>query len=382
MACGSWDGTLKEDTPRSVRSRLGRFDTFCVTPVRMQDTLTRSLVMGSAIYSGRLLTRANGRRSLSGDGLLAWLGDGDGVGPIYDESGYVDQPGFDTFADLMTAMWAVPERVNGLTLGSGHSSPADVYDGSWADLVTARTFITAAAEGTGVEFRLLPDGTFDWEASGTGYLFEIPPTLCVSPSIVGVSRSGINVVRGDVDTVTDETDFASRAYCWSGDSPYYEGDATTIGTIPKTPLDHTDPAWITVVLNTDIETDIGNAFRAAELLLTENATHTTVDCSIDVDNPHRYVKPGDNVYFWDPDFGVKDTSNQIEVNGETIFPVELQVSEMTWEPRPPMGVYFIGNTDGVVTDVSDWWEFKPGMTRLAAGWRPWTYRRFTRRQGQ
>lgn len=85
----------------------------------------------------------------------------------------------------------------------------------------------------------------------------------------------------------------------------------------------------------------------------------------------RAVRPGDNVYVYDLESGLYNTSQQITYRGEVIFPLTKRVLSMTWAIEAGYGVYICSNAaTRVWHDLTPYvaWE-TPGAT-LTVGDRP------------
>lgn len=77
----------------------------------------------------------------------------------------------------------------------------------------------------------------------------------------------------------------------------------------------------------------------------------------DSDLTRRLLRPGDEVFLFDVESGLYDTTNEIIYRGETISPALYRVLSMTWPVSPRYGVYIRSNAASpTIIDISPYVE--------------------------
>lgn len=374
MACGSWELNLDPASPRSIVENITPFSTLCITPGRC-DGLTRDEVIAQSRYTGIVRRRSNELCTLSGPSAMAWLGDEDGKG-MFPSSFSID--GTTSGQDMISDLFALSSGlyVNYLTLGSYSSLPATPV---WAkpsdyylyDRETSRQFLDRVCRFLDWQYRVNPDFSVDVELRGS--LFATTPSVVVIAEHLGEPISDVirTVVAGEVGATISHDDWATTVLV--ADGTYYgDDDQSTIVYSGATPGN-----WAGLRKNIQGE-DLGSngdaAAQATVELGTNYGAHRLVDVSIRLDDPRARLEPGDAIYVYDPLNELYDLDNQLDVMGQCIFPVSLEVSEMTWQPTEGMGAWIILNGTETVWDISEHVLWGTGPTALKVGQRRPTLR--------
>ncbi len=368
-----WGLQLRADTPEHVLTRLDSFSSLCVTPGRLLAP-GRGVVMAASRFTGRIIHRSDTRTQIGGDSILCWLGDSDGKGPKVTESvtGAVD-------ADTMLAdLFAPVTNTNGLTLGATYGLPGYPL---WIELnnpdpETPRDFLDRCCRSFDWQYRQRPNGEVDVGVRGSS-MFRLTPELLITEDLEGYDVP-LRTVRGEIKAENTVEDYATVI---DVDDGTVTGSATTLGTPPN----HFDTAstaasiWKRVTQGaagtvTDADT------QAQSEVLYNYAVQNRIAVAVDLPDPRAFVEPGDNVWLYAPRSGLVRATNQVDVLGTRLFPLDITVVDMAWSWAPPMGAYAIRNSDLAVLDLSDFAVAERSPTRLGVGALWPTVRQFARRR--
>lgn len=317
-----------------------------VTKVRVDpDQIGDTATLAAALYSGPIVDRPS-RLSLNVTGLSTWL-------DTYFDSDITRTTG-------TPSQWVGDLLANGLSSGTVTATGlSNITRTFLAHSATRRECLDAWASLAGAEYRVNPDLTVDVAAYDT--LFQSPPQAVVTKHDDGPDGK----YRGVDGSLLDQAltrlgpNIATKAVALA------EGDGTTLnkGTATrsislKTPTGGTPT--IIRVLSAPSESS-SNANTLASNFLNLQGMRRQVNVSTRSYALPRFVKPGDEVYLWDPSAGLYDTSNQIIYRGETIFPVLVRLLSYTWPIERGYGVYVRPNASSpTYIDVTDWVEWEDG----------------------
>ena len=362
MACGHWELDLDQAAPRSIVENIPTWSTVCITPGRCEG-LTRAEVLAQATYSGVLRGRSDNLCKLWGPSILSWLGDEDGKGPSPSSStvsGTVSAQAM--ISDLFTLSFG--NFVNGIDLGTYSSLPATPIWAEATGFESSRTFLGRVCWAYNYEYRVNADGTFD--ICDDGSIFNTTPSVLVLPDHWGEPISDVIrlVVAGKIRATAHDDDYATKVYVVDGT---YSGDAT-VGSFPDN-FEPGDPADIQKIIETSDLGSNANADGQASVEITTNyATKNLIDISISLDDPRQRIQPGDSIYVYDPLQGLfLVAGTQLDIMGQVIFPITVDVSEMTWPVTEGMGVYVILNGTSTVWDLSEYVLWGSGDCNLKVG---------------
>ena len=364
MACGNFELNLDPSSPRSIVENIPTWSTICITPGRC-DGLSRAEVLAQATYSGILRSRTDNLCTLRGPSIMAWLGDEDGKGPTYTRG---DVDGTTSGQDMIDTLFGPTiAYTNGLTLGTYSSLPATPV---WADYINGgtdqevpRVFMDRICRCLNWQYRVNADGTVDF--SDDGSIFTSGSVVVLADHLGEPISDVIRVVvSGKVRATASDDDFANMVYVYDGT---YGGFGTFIGTDPKG-FDPSSEAYIAKhISGTDVGSDANAEAQASVELLTNYATKNLIDVSIRLDDPRTRICPGDTIYVYDPLQGLYSLGTQLDIMGQVIFPITVDVSEMTWPITEGMGVYALLQGTTTVWDLSEYVLWGSGDTNLKVG---------------
>lgn len=365
MKVGSFEVRFDRAPVGLVGRNIAGFASIVVTPTRMTDlSAVRATLLEQARWRGVIFGWSDDRQVVRGEGMLSWLGDGGGVGQGVRLSAPLTPDDFEGWWDYYEAL----PRTNGLTKGATYSMPATTWPAASSNTVppyNVRETFEMLAQALGVEYRANPDGTVDMGAVGSA-LFTTAPTVLVSRWTTGVDASltSFPVERWRVSK--DYDDYLN--FVRVEKAPDGVGSAAFN---VETLQDASGAAALmraTVVTDAGVE-DTGDCEARGEGILSQHeAVRVEVECSVEVFDPGRFMRPGDSLYVWDPIDQLWNTGNQVTFQGETIHPASQRLRGMTWPIQEGMGVYLLANdADDSYLDVTDWVAFESGPTRLEIG---------------
>jgi hypothetical protein len=358
MALGDWSVTLRPDTPLSVRDRISVPFSHIVITNSWVDVSNAGLdddaVLSAARYTGVAL-RPGPQLTLGGQGLLWWLGDAD------------NQPWARAMGSQNSVSWALAydlpifERFNAGAIASGGSftTPVQFY-------VSRRDRLNQVALAAGHEWRINPDLTFD--ADTVANLYGTPTVVLVDgspargPGLVGLEA-----------TFAVEEDWEQ----WGSFLQIFTPTGSTQDSVVVAGSPSTTP--IGELHSRELGADVPDVPRGyeqtvANQMITElsepryEVAVTVTDGSL-VD----HVRCGDSVYVYDESQGLRDSSNQVEHGGRTIWPKTMRVTRMSWPVKQGMGVYWrtweTGDGAPYYTDLTPYvqWEDGDGTLDIIQG---------------
>ena len=331
------------------------FDHIVITATRPHpiDGFSDANILARAMYTGIIKDRPD-MQTVSGPGLADWFGTEEGRGDL------LDTPVANQSGTLST--WATSLRPASLAAGTVTNTSYS-YTGQY-QWMTRREAFTHVCRQVGAEWRINPNFTLDAGASST--LFVSTPTAVVTRleqssegSLRGVQAQELvaaNDVRGYVQkmiVVGKNGDGAPVATGTSSSSNVYKDGLNNDVVMEQFVDAPTEPS--------------GNLNTYASALLTlNNVARTPITVSTDMFAVPFTIKPGDNVYVYDPDTGTVDRSNQIQWRGETVTPAILRCQSVTWAIVKGMGVY-ARTSAGVYYDLSDAVEYETELSSFELG---------------
>lgn len=371
MTLGSFDLDLDRGAPRAIVEELSTWSTICVTPARL-DGLDRDAVYSLARFSGRLQRRSDDLCHLEGPSILAWLGDDEGKGPWINTA--LDGAALgahDLIDNLFNSGGSAYYRVNGLTLGT-NNLPATAI---WAAVDTSipvkvtRPWLDEICNFLGWYYRCDADRSF--HISDSTDIFTTTPTMLVVPSWWHDTPTDptLRIVAGEISAVNSNDHYVSDLMIYGGT---YEGQAgVAYGTEPYA-IGHEGVDQGIIWHNVQNDTNFGStaaADAAADKEMLANwSTENLIDISVRLDDPKVHVIPGDSIYVCDPRQGlVLPGLYQVQALGQVLFPILVNVQEMTWPWVEGMGVYAVDNATAEVFDLSDFALWGNGDTNLKVG---------------
>lgn len=363
MKPGAWDLRLADHTPKTVRDALVEKGYLIVTPAWFDVRgVSDASILAIARYAG--IVQESSSFSLSGDGLAALLGDGDGLGPVI---GLIN-PGTDTMSTWINAILGATVS-NGITAGTLTDAGAANMASQTMDLLTQRAAIDYVCARTGTEWRVNPNGTLD--AGVAGSLF----TRYTTPNTIVLRHEGghdYNISGLTVDLLSE----TKNARQWNsqvllmgeGEGGSILQEIATIGVNPY--FGFTGGALNLARLVDSPSTEPGNAATLAQASLNLYSTaRREISLSTSTYDVGRYVKPGDTIYVHDPDRGLTDTANKVQYRGAVLTPKQMRVHGYRWPIQEGMGVFYRSMATGsaVYTDLTPYFERESGSTSYDVG---------------
>jgi len=347
--CGQWSVTLRPDAPAGLVGGLSLFGHVVVVPARMNPVERGEEMVSAARYVGVLHSKqtSGGQVTLAGLGLEAWLGDDQGKGEV------IEHPaGALSGVTFAAAIRAVLPASGAVVEGTIYPGVPGTYNGNHA-YQTPRTAVDYVCDTMGGEWRVNRDCTLD--AGPAASLFNV-----ASPSCVIVRKDpgydvGLKALPGAVDSTVDAKEYTTRVVLVAA---ALAGGTADAATVPYKDF-HGNPVVITRVIDEQDDTLIANApARAAAALAATNVLRTTTRLTADEFDIAGDFAPGDAVWVYDPAGGVFDTANEVLFRGQTIHPVKVRVTGMTW---PVVDGYTVAyrSGDGVWTDLTPWVAWEP-----------------------
>lgn len=368
MGLGDFSCRLRDDTPRSITDELNEWDLLVITPGIVNDgAASRANLLAQARYVGRIETMDAKRRAWAGESIMVFMGDGDNPprGPFDPTLAPITGP--KTFAQFATAVFASPDRVGGLTLGTAYSSPATVInaDGVQGNEAPRQAF-TRLARIAGAEYRVNPDGSFDYGIGTSLWKSGAAVDVLLSPNRVGREADGTvglkvtnfrakhisselvggEVVQGNV-TLYD-SGILGGWYGFDGSTSFSPRKYLTTSSSDLSDL-----------------AAYGNNYQAANFI-----PRYEISCDVDEFDLGQYFtagQPGDYVMLYSPDDRIVDTANQYAFAGEMIHPLLThRVIEMTTPIQKGQGAYAISITTGTNTvyNLTDYMVWEKGTSSL------------------
>ncbi len=356
-APGAWDLKLRPGTPRDVWDRIDYFGRIVVMAGRLDPAQYGDNLLTEARYVGVVRQKDvnDGELSLSGPGMVVWLGDEDQKGPVIETtlSGTAS-----TFADAVRDVLSVQANITEGTLFSVPGTAS--YSYQWK---TVREALESLCDIFGtptfpVEYRVNGDGSLD--AGRVEDLYDTTPQVILTPKDSGYDGDLV-ALPSRFSAQQDVEDFTTRTVAFSqGEGEAITTEARDLDDISRTnPYLGLDGQPITVTRMIDASgsenANLGNlAAQQLGRFATPNnvLTLSTVEYDISGD-----VNAGDYVYAYDPDAGLVDESVEIYFRGQRINPVILRVLETTWPVVEGMTVAYRHN-DGTWIDLTDYVEFE------------------------
>lgn len=362
QALGSWDLSLRADTPRSVLDGLGWFGHVVFLPGRVNPVEHGDNLLSAARYVGVLRGRGKGDgHKLSGCSMAYWLGDEDDKGDVLETAVTITAQAFPAaIRALLPAGGAVVE-------GTLSGAVAGTYTGvhQWETPRTAITYVcdTMSTQSVPVEWRVTGVGALD--AGPVSVLYRATPQAILRRRPGGRDLSTV-ALPGSMAMDTDIEDWTARVvllaegdgaaiYCGEADNPV----------IPYVDI-HGNQIKATRLVS-ESETTAGNSTSRAQLALSQFlGTRQAVQLSTSAYDVRGDLVPGDYVWVYDPDAGFTDTGNEVMWEGQALSPAKLRCVEMTW-PVPAGWTVAYRAGDGTWLDMSDWYEPESGDTTVVVG---------------
>lgn len=359
---GSWTLQLAPETPKRITDALGFFGHVAIIggPVSDVEGYGDALLAG-ARYVGviRNLPKPDDRGpQLGGSGMVFWLGDEDGKGPVIETE--LDLSG----KTLVQAVGLILNPVDAVTIGTIHAHAGTLPVGTKHLYVTARVALQAVCDAFGVEFRVNGDGSVDVGTAAELYTITNPDTVLV--------REGAGSDL-DLTGLVGTFDVGRAVYDWS-DRVVLVGRTVSTGDAPE---EQFVTATSNVALNPYVDL-FGNPVRATRIINDSTTDTGTAQARADL-NRNRFGRVvrsfrltsadydtegnfdvGDNVLVYDPETGITDPLNERAFRGRIIHPDTIRVTEATWSVRSSFTVAYRAQN-------GTWYDLTPFVTAETGG---------------
>jgi hypothetical protein len=402
MQLGDWEVRLIPETPLSIRQAIEKWDSIIITPSRIPhfEAMGSTEIKEAARYRGPLLEISEDRTVLRGAGMLYYLGNANGDGPWL-EQWIVTPSDWSEHMAVMDGQYSF----SGISRQAVVDEPAakwPISGSSGTDELPhiARERLEFLADVLGCEYYLTPDEKFYSGGANSDSMFTVTtPEVILMRGESGRDIDLIGLEITDWSYTTDGWDVAGAAVAaTSGGSIYVYATNTTQTSNPPNPKGNAYPADSS---GTAVIADTGQYVRYEEMssgtwqgdataraqaiastlgavltgvgITTEDYGNHTLEVSVNVYDPHRWMMPGDYLYAFDPINKIYDEDNGTTYHGLHIHPAKVRLFGMTWPIRAGMGVYLLnadhyGSYSGdLIIDLTDYVEWEDGDCTLEVG---------------
>ena len=397
MGAGNFSVTFSQEfTPTEIVEAIQEWGHIVITPQEVDTTtLTDSEIKGLSIYTGIVLNRTleEGIVSINGQGLQLYMGDGAAKGMVIAESNNVGKVRNYTGTTLSETLFNSTAQTNkplgimrdeagnlqAITQGT-INNPAGTYTGSHF-VETALSALKFVSEVLDTEYRVNMNGTLD--AGPAANLFKgvgtAEPETIVVKTAYGQDPNLEGVVPQGLRTEFDATDFVTRVD-FTGEVGFFDtatdvaGEAN-LSSIPYKDLHGNVLKRVGLVQEPDVPEALLNS-RAQSILNELSRVKKVLNLDLEQYEVQGDMKPGDFIYAFDPDIGFVDTATEataesrslyeVAFRGQTINPVKVRVTGITWPVQNGMGCYF-RDKDGNYTDLSQYVNYESGSAQVELG---------------
>lgn len=363
-AQGGWSVRL-QNLPERHRADLAATGHLVVTDARLDVDLDAfgDQLLDVARWAGVNMLDPSGDDDtpvLEGYGLAWWLGDHDGVGPVYTTA--VSLSGA-TFAESIRAL--LPAAITEGTL----YAVAGTYTGTHL-YQTARQAIDYVCSTFDATWRLRTDATGKvvLDAGSHDDLFGTVPTGLAARRLAGrelSGRTGLDIARlsrrHDIRELTRKVVLLAEGV---GET-VKTGEATYAGAEPYADPQGNAPERTRLV--SESTTSTANATARAQLQLNRFVNpREGLELSLAGFTVDGTIQAGGLLDVYDPTLGLVDDTNPVVFAGQTIWPERLRVRAFTWPISEGQGVYFRTPAGGWL-DLSDHVVWESGDVRVEFG---------------
>jgi hypothetical protein len=358
---GSWSVKLSSSTPLEIMQHLSYFGHICIVPGQLGELDMTDALLKPARYVGVFRGKSveGGLTTLEGAGMAHWMGDEDDKG--------------DVIESLMTFTAATFQSAIGQVLtGAASVEEGTVYNVSSAPFTATLQYLTRRraldyiCDTLGGDWRINGDATVD--AGLESDLFQVVPQAILSPKTGYQSDMFLESVGGEASTDQSMEDFTTRTLLLASGSEA----ATVTATADINPALNLwkdllgNPVKITRMIS-ESETDASNAQARAQLQLNRfSGTTDSLRCSTEKYDLKGTVEVGDYINAFAPDEGVYDLNNEVQFNGDRIYPMRLRLIQMSWPIVAGMSVAF-RDANGNWYDLTPYVNFETGPSHLQVG---------------
>lgn len=356
---GSWNVTLREDTPKAVLDSLRYFGHITIQTGRVDPRVAGDSLLRSSRYTGVYRARKDrpdGQTDISGVGMAVWLGDEDGKGAVIETLTTLTNEPFHTALPQL-----LPDSVQpGTIFNIGEN-----FTGAF-QYVSPRQAIDYICQTMGAAWRVNGDGTLD--AGEEADLYVTDPKVIVARNQAGRDLRR-RALLGQLSTDQDVEDFTTRVLLLASDAAgsYATGDADILPGLNIYNDLFGNPVEMTRLVS-ETGTSSGNADARAQLQLNRfTGTRDSLDLSSSEYDIPGDIEVGDYLWVWDPEKNILDYANEVYAPwGELINPMKLQLTEVAWPIDNTMSVCFRDH-EGSWVDLTDYFMPETGSTGIVVG---------------
>jgi hypothetical protein len=393
MAPGQFNLTLnKETTPNNIINQIDAWGHIVIVPgdLNVQE-FSDSTLLDSARYTGIVYSLEMGDEStvlVNGQGLVAYLGDGDTRGmPIAQTGGASGVRAYNnkTLEQTLDGT-GTPKGILRQENGSQGpirkgtiTEPTDnsTYTGKHytESVLKALQFI---CQDLGVEFKISTKGLLDAGPSATLFSgHSTDPTAIIvrgqtgeDPNITGLSTTSL-VAQYDASEFVSSVELIGSKY----------GKEANIGnaTVSSNPYnDLFGEDLLRTQYISEPQTQAGlKADRASAYLNELNLVKKQLNVSLDEYDIAGDFVVGDKIFIFDPDIGFVDTEADRITDGrsslfETVYqgqvlnPTKIRILGITWPIKSGYGVFY-RKSDGTYLELTDYCLWEEGDVQLEIG---------------
>lgn len=364
MAVGSFELTLRADTPTSVLDAIDPYSTIAITAAPVPATTTWDGILASALFTGYVTGRPE-RNIFEGPSLAGHLGDADGTA-----GGYTAYTGSTLPFDALipkALQGSTSQPRNPIAAGTIHDIGAPTRGGAW-ESTTARdalATIMAIYADYDAEWRVNPDGTLD---AGTAEQLHGVATVRALISRLGAGNDpGIVGLDTTIDVDADWEDWASIIKATTSDAGY-----VYVYTAANPYRDH---AGVPLVRCREIAYDTSSTVTASDLARAELAAggeRRSIKLTLDnydvrtTDGTRLAV--GHTVAVYDPLNGITNPDHPILFHGRYIAAQLVRIVAWDRPIRTGYGIYAQRSTGSQdVIDLTRYLEPDTGAGQLTVG---------------
>jgi len=332
QATGSWDLTLRADTPKRVRDLIEPFSMVAVFPTsRLIEGGTDSTLRAAARWMGVVTSPGAQQLTISGSGLALLLGDDEGRS-YHIAASILPTAAIET--DGYTANQWLDAILQGTYFSRGiTTSMAGTMHGSY-QYVTPREVLEAATAYWDGEWRIdHRTSTMTLDMSTATAIYGGINFALISPKAQGRGLNKYGSYRGitgALSAAADVQSYASKVALLGSSAAAVVGGASSYcgGTLTVT----------RVIEANDVPFDAAADTAAAFLARLDGQRNEISISSAEYDVSGK-LDVGDGVYIFDPDNGLEDvTASPITYHGEIMRPIYVRCYGQTWPVRSGMGV--------------------------------------------
>lgn len=348
---GGWNVQL-QDIPQDLLDKIQYFGHVAIHTGRVDYRVEGDAALSSSRYTGVVRKKTGDATSLklAGPGMAMWLGDEDQKGAVIETlTTFATQTFQNTIRALLPASGAITE-------GTIYNL-ASTFSGSF-QYVSPREAISYVTSTVGAVWRVNGNGTLD--AGLETDLFVTIPKTVLSRKQSGTDMD-LRALLGSVKTDQDVEDFTTRVLLLA------QGDGAAVVTadadISPGLNPYKDVHGNTLALTrlvSESTTDSTNADARAQLQLNRfSSTRNAITLSSNDYDIRGDIKVGDYLWVHDPDLAIVDTNNEIRFRGRIIYPMKLQLTELTTPLDTRMSVGY-RDWNGVWYNLTDYFVVESG----------------------